>query len=104
MTACERRFRDWSSDGCSSDVCCTSGNAKKPIASILRPATKPGMERTLIVVLPGFGNDAEWMQKHDIAAAVHQRWAEAGVLLTSATFAYYKERNIVERLDRQSVV
>src|SRR3546814_20016151 len=84
-------------------ACFTIGNAKKPIASILVPATKPGMERTLIVVLPGFGNDAESMQKHDIAAAVHQRWAEADVLLTSATFAYYKERNIVERLQQDII-
>src|SRR3546814_11854205 len=43
------------------------------------------------------------MQKHDIAAAVHQRWAEADVLLTSATFAYYKERNIVERLQQDII-
>lgn len=84
-------------------ACFTIGNAKRPIASILVPATKPGMERTLIVVLPGFGNDAKSMQKHDIGKAVHQRWAEADVLLTSATFAYYKERNIVERLQQDII-
>lgn len=84
-------------------ACFTIGNAKKPITSILVPATQPAAERTLIIVLPGFGNDAESMQKHDIGAAVHQHWPEADVLLTSATFAYYKERNIVARL-RQDIV
>ncbi|MFA5939006.1 MAG: alpha/beta hydrolase [Sinimarinibacterium sp.] len=78
--------------------CITIGDAGKPIASVLVPALQPGAERTLVVVLPGFGNEAEDMQEQGIDKAVHQHWPEADVLLTSATFAYYKERNIVARL------
>ncbi|HEX4914473.1 MAG TPA: hypothetical protein VFV51_10965 [Vicinamibacterales bacterium] len=78
--------------------CITIGDASRPIASVLVPAPQPASERTLVVVLPGFGNAAEDMQEQGIAKAVHQHWAQADVLLTSATFAYYKERNIVARL------
>lgn len=78
--------------------CVTIGDANKPIASILVPAPEPAAERTLIVVLPGFGNAAEDMQEEGIDKAVHEHWPETDVLLTSATFAYYKERNIVARL------
>lgn len=78
--------------------CVTIGDAGKPITGILVPAPESASERTLVVVLPGFGNEAEDMQKQGIDQAVHRYWPEADVLLTSATFAYYKERNIVERL------
>lgn len=79
-------------------ACVTIGDASKPIATVLVPAPQPDGERALVVVLPGFGNAAEDLEEHGIAAAVHRRWPEADVLLTSATFAYYKQRNIVERL------
>lgn len=79
--------------------CVTIGNADQPIASILVPATQPAAEHPLVVVLPGFGADAHDMQKHDIGAAIHKTWPQADVLLTSATFAYYSRRNIVQRLD-----
>lgn len=78
--------------------CVTIGDAGKPIGSILVAAPQPSSERTLVVVLPGFGNAAEDMREQGIDKAVHRSWPQADVLLTSATFAYYKERNIVERL------
>lgn len=78
--------------------CITIGDATRPIASVLVRAPQPASERALVVVLPGFGNAAEDMQERGIAKAVHQHWPQADVLLTSATFAYYRERNIVERL------
>ncbi|MGH8504713.1 MAG: alpha/beta fold hydrolase [Stenotrophobium sp.] len=79
--------------------CITIGDADDPIASILVPATQPAAQHPLVVVLPGFGADDEDMQKHDIGAAIHETWPQADVLLTSATFAYYTRRNIVQRLD-----
>jgi pimeloyl-ACP methyl ester carboxylesterase len=79
--------------------CITIGDADDPIASILVPATQPAPEHPLVVVLPGFGADDKDMQKHDIGAAIHKTWPQADVLLTSATFAYYTRRNIVQRLD-----
>jgi len=83
--------------------CVTIGDADKPIATIAVPATQPSAERTLVIVLPGFGADAKDLQKHGIADAVHKHWPEADVLLTSATFAYYKHRNVISRLDEDVV-
>lgn len=78
--------------------CITIGDANRPIDSILVAAPQPSSERTLVIVLPGFGNAAEDMREQGIDKAVHRSWPQADVLLTSATFAYYKERNIVGRL------
>lgn len=83
--------------------CVTIGDARRPIGTILVPATQTASERTLLVVLPGFGNDAEDMQARGLAEAVHAAWPEADVMLTSATFAYYRARNIVERLQRDII-
>jgi pimeloyl-ACP methyl ester carboxylesterase len=79
--------------------CLTIGNYKAPIDTVFVPATEPAAEHPLVVVLPGFGGDAPALQKHGIADAVHKSWPQADVLLTSATFAYYVHRNIVDRLD-----
>jgi pimeloyl-ACP methyl ester carboxylesterase len=80
-------------------ACVTIGNADKPIGTILVPAPQASGERTLVVVLPGFGSDAEKLREHGIGEAVHQGWPQADVLLTSATIAYYAERNLVSRLE-----
>ena len=79
--------------------CVTIGDADRPIATIAVPATRPSADRALVIVLPGFGADAKDLRKHRIADAVHKSWPEADVLLTSATFAYYKKHNIISRLD-----
>jgi pimeloyl-ACP methyl ester carboxylesterase len=83
--------------------CVTIGNADNPIATILVPATEASDDRSLIVVLPGFGSDAEALDKHKIGDAVHKNWPQADVLLTSATFTYYKHRNIVSRLEEDVI-
>lgn len=79
--------------------CLGIGNYKAPIASVLVPATAPAAQHPLVVVLPGIRGDAESLKEHGIADAVHRSWPQADVLLTSATFAYYVHRNIVDRLD-----
>ena len=83
--------------------CVSIGNADDPIATILVPATVPTADRTLVIVLPGFGSNARDLEKHGIGEAVHQGWPQADVLLTSATFAYYSHRNIIARLDQDIV-
>lgn len=83
--------------------CFTIGNAKKPITSILVPATEPAAERTLVIVLPGFGSDAEDLQEHKIGEAVHKSWPQADVLLTSATIADHARGTLINRL-REDVI
>lgn len=78
--------------------CVVIGNAKAPISSQLVPAKTAAAERTLIVVLPGFGVDADSVRKHQIPEALQANWPEADVLLTSATFAYYTRGTLATRL------
>lgn len=61
-------------------------------------ALRPSAERTLIIVLPGFGADAAEMRERGVAGAIQEAWPEADIVLTSATFAYYRDRRLVDRL------
>ncbi|HZP12690.1 MAG TPA: alpha/beta hydrolase-fold protein [Nevskiaceae bacterium] len=83
--------------------CLGFGNYKAPIATVLVHATEPSSQHPLVVVLPGIRGDAESLRDHGIAEAVHRSWPQADVMLTSATFAYYVHRNIVDRLDADIV-
>jgi pimeloyl-ACP methyl ester carboxylesterase len=83
--------------------CMTIGNADKPISTILVPATTASAERTLVIVLPGFGSDAEDLHERKIDQAVHKSWPQADVLLTSATIAYYARSNFVTRLEQDVI-
>ena len=66
-------------------------------------APRPGPERTVVIVLPGFGVDVEEMKERNIAAAIHSAWPHADVVLANANFAYYRARNVVERLHEDVV-
>src|SRR2546425_10121486 len=83
--------------------CFTIGDSKIPIGAVSVPALRPAAERTLVIVLPGFGEDAQDMRDHGLAGAIRASWPEAGVLLTSATFAYYRDAKLVQRLNDETV-
>ena len=83
--------------------CFTIGDARKPIAYETIAAPRPAGERTAIIILPGFGSDTADMKKHGVGAAIQEVWPEADVILVDATFAYYREGNLVERLHDEVV-
>ncbi|HEY6240922.1 MAG TPA: alpha/beta hydrolase-fold protein [Burkholderiales bacterium] len=83
--------------------CFTIGDSKVPIGTVPVAASRPSAERTLVIVLPGLGDDAGDLQTHGIAGAIHDSWPEADVLLTSATFAYYRDGRLVPRLHEEIV-
>ena len=83
--------------------CFTIGDAKKPIASETVAAPHPAADRTAIIILPGFGSDTSDMKKHGVAKAIQEVWPEADVVLADATFAYYREGNLIERLHDEVV-
>jgi len=83
--------------------CFTIGDARKPIAFETIAAPKPGAERTALIILPGFGSDTQDMKKHGVAAAIQEVWPEVDVILADATFAYYREGNLVDRLHDEVV-
>jgi hypothetical protein len=64
---------------------------------------RPSAERTLVIVLPGFGADAALMRERGVAAAIQEAWPEADVWLTSATFAYYRDGRLLARLQEEVV-
>ena len=83
--------------------CFTIGDARKPIAFETIAAPRPAAERTAIIILPGFGSDTKDMKKHGVGAAIQEVWPEADVILVDATFAYYREGNLVDRLHSEVV-
>jgi len=83
--------------------CVVIGDSQAPIGTMEVAAPRPSSERTLVIVLPGFGVDAAEMMGHGIAGAIQEAWPEADVLLTSATFAYYRDGRLLERLQNEVV-
>lgn len=79
------------------------GDARQPIAFETIAAPKPAAERTVVIVLPGFGSDAKEMRERGVASAIHEVWPEADVILASATFDYYREGRLVGRLHDEIV-
>src|SRR3989442_399386 len=83
--------------------CFAIGDSKAPIGTVSVPAPQPAAERTLVIVLPGFGDDAQDMKDHGLAEVIQESWPEADVLLTSATFAYYRDGKLVPRVHEEIV-
>jgi hypothetical protein len=79
-------------------ACAPMGDASLPIASELLPAPQPSPARTLVIVLPGRADGGRGENERGMAKAIHEAWPSADVLLTSATYAYYREGTVVERL------
>ena len=74
------------------------GDSRRPIASETFAAPSASAARPLVVVLPGFGVGIKGMKEHGVAAAIQDAWPEAEVQLADATFAYYKDQNLIPRL------
>lgn len=83
--------------------CVTLGDSDQPISTQTILAPEPGAERTAVIVLPGFGVDVEEMRERGIATAIQSAWPHADVVLANANFAYYRARNVVERLHEDVV-
>jgi len=83
--------------------CIVIGDSSVPIATVAATAPQPSSERVLVIVLPGFGSDAAELKDRGIAQAIQESWPEADILLTSATFAYYRDGKLVPRL-REEIV
>jgi pimeloyl-ACP methyl ester carboxylesterase len=78
--------------------CIVIGDSSVPIGTVAAAAPRPSAERILVIVLPGFGSDAADLEDRGIARAIQESWPEADILLTSATFAYYRDGKLVPRL------
>ena len=78
--------------------CNSLGDATQPIPSDLIAAPAPGAQKSLVVVLPGRGDDLAGLRRTRIAEAIQSAWPDADVLLAGVAFAYYLEGRMPERL------
>jgi pimeloyl-ACP methyl ester carboxylesterase len=59
--------------------------------------------RTLVIVLPGRHDEGRGENERGMARAIQEAWPSADVLLASATFAYYRDGRLVQRLHEDIV-
>lgn len=84
--------------------CANIGDASKPLPQRTLAVTCSRPVDTLIVLLPGAYDHAEQFVPEGFVAAIRDRGIAADVALVDASVAYYRERNIVARLDAEVVV
>jgi pimeloyl-ACP methyl ester carboxylesterase len=83
--------------------CFTIGDSRRPIASETFAAPAGSAQRPLVIVLPGFGVGVQGMKDHRVAQTIQEVWPEAEVQLADATFAYYRDGNLITRLHEEIV-
>lgn len=81
----------------------TIGDSRRPIASQTFAAPAASAQRPLVIVLPGFGVGVQGMKDHRVAQTIQEVWPEAEVQLADATFAYYRDGNLITRLHEEIV-
>jgi pimeloyl-ACP methyl ester carboxylesterase len=89
--------------GLGAAACAAFGDSRAPIATELVPAPQLSPLRTLIIVLPGRNDGGRGANEHGMARAIHEAWPGADVLLASATYVYYRDGKVVERLHEDVV-
>jgi pimeloyl-ACP methyl ester carboxylesterase len=81
----------------------TIGDSRRPIASETFAAPAASAQRPLVVVLPGFGVGMDEMKKRGVPRTIQEAWPEAEVQLADATFAYYRDQNLIPRLHEEII-
>lgn len=76
--------------------CAVLLSAKAPLDRI--DYRQPGHHDTLLVLLPGMGDHAADFDPHGFIRAVSARHLPVDMVAVDAHFAYYAQRNIIERL------
>ena len=84
-------------------ACAPIGDSSLPIPSEIIRAPQPSAVRTLVIVLPGRHDEGRGENERGMARSIHEVWPQADVLLAAATFAYYRDGKLVERLQQDIV-
>jgi len=71
---------------------------KEAIPTETVPGNGGGASKTLVVVLPGLGDNVSALRKSGIADAIHRAVPSADVQLVGLTLAYYSQGRAVKRL------
>ncbi len=83
--------------------CSNLGDRSNPIPTDLISGRGTADVQTLVIVLPGRGDNVEAMQKLGVAQAIQTGWPEVDVQLTSATLAYYLDGGLATRMREQLI-
>ena len=89
--------------GLGAAACAAFGDSRAPIATELLPAPQRSPLRTLVIVLPGRNDGGLGANERGMARAIQEAWPGADVLLASATYVYYRDGKVVERLHHDVV-
>jgi pimeloyl-ACP methyl ester carboxylesterase len=83
-------------------ACSARGDVTLPIPTrVFVAGGSPGS--TLVVVLPGRGDDIDAMRRAGVPLAIQQGWPHADVLLAGATQPYYESGRLAQRLHDEVV-
>jgi len=85
------------------DACATKLPLKTPIDTLFFSAGA-APSPTLIVLLPGIGDQPETFQAEGFVNAVRERHIDADIVAVRAHFGYYQARTIIERLHQDVVL
>ncbi len=85
--------------------CMNMGDRSQPIPTLtITGSGSGGVDvRTLVIVLPGRGDNVEVMQSFGVAQAIQAGWPEVDVQLTSATLGYYLDGGLAARAREQLI-
>ncbi len=89
--------------GCLLTACGYAPKPTGPIPVKTLPTPQPSVDRPLVIVLPGRGDDLVDLKQTGIAAAVQRAWPQADGLLAGATLGYYQNGNIAVLLHDQVI-
>lgn len=79
--------------------CFPKGDPTQPIPTAFVAGTAAsGTARTLVIVLPGRGDDLAGLQRTGITEAIHAAWPDADVVLTGLALSYYMSGTAERRL------
>ena len=84
-------------------ACAPIGDSSVSIPTETIRAPQPSAPRTLVIVLPGRHDEGRGENERGMARAIQEAWPSADVLLASATFAYYRDGRLVQRLHEDIV-
>lgn len=80
-------------------ACSAGGDVKRPIPTLLVPATQPA--HRLVVMLPGRGDDLDSLARRGVAQIIRDQWPDADVVLTGLTMPFYRQGRAAQRLHQE---
>ncbi|MFT3806258.1 alpha/beta fold hydrolase [Arenimonas sp.] len=85
-------------------ACLSIGDPKGPIANELIRSPAADSRHSLVIVLPGRGDNLDALRRSGIAGAIQSAWPEADVLLAEVGLAHYMQGRMAQRLHEELII